>query len=76
MTQNGRDRRIEPMTKSEITTDLKRYCGSSFITRSELAKYMGYACPKRVDKFLQGLERIGTRYFINDIVENILKYKS
>lgn len=65
------------MTKSEITADLKRYCGGSFITRTELAKFMGYASPKRVDRFLQGLDRIsGTRYFIGDVAENIMKYRS
>lgn len=65
------------MTKAELTADLKRYCGGSFITRTELAKYMGYSSPKRVDRFLQGLDRIGgTRYFCNDVAENVLKYRS
>lgn len=65
------------MTKAELTSDLKRHCGGSFITRAELAKYMGYASPKRVDRFLQGLERIsGTRYFISDVAENMLKYRN
>lgn len=65
------------MTKAEITADLKRFCGGSFITRTELAKYLGYSSPKRVDQFLNGLERInGTRYFCNDVAENVLKFKS
>lgn len=65
------------MTKAELTADLKRHCGGSFITRTELAKYMGYASPKRVDRFLEGLERIcGTRYFIADVADNMLKYRS
>lgn len=65
------------MTKAEITADLKRFCGGSFITRTELARYMGYSSPKRVDQFLNGLERInGTRYFCGEVAENILKYRS
>ncbi|MBR3377678.1 MAG: hypothetical protein IKG44_08370 [Mogibacterium sp.] len=65
------------MTKAEITADLKRFCGGSFITRVELAKYMGYSSPKCVDQILNGLERInGTRYFCNDVAENVLKFKS
>lgn len=64
------------MTKTEITSDLKKYCGGSFITRTELANYLNYSSPKRVDRILQGLDRIcGTRYFINDVVENILKFR-
>lgn len=65
------------MTKTEIAADLKKYCGGSFITRTELAKFMGYASPKRVDRFLDGLDRIsGTRYFIGDVAERILMYRS
>lgn len=64
------------MTKTELTADLKRYCGGSFITRTELAKYMNYSSPKRVDRFLQGLDRIsGTRYFCGDVAERILMYR-
>ncbi len=65
------------MTKTELTAELKRHTGSAFITRTELAKVMGYSCPKRVDRFLEGLDRIGgTRYFCGDVAENILKYRS
>lgn len=64
------------MTKQELTADLKRYCnGASFITRTELQKYFGYACPKRVDKFLKGLERVGGRYFISDVSASITNFK-
>lgn len=66
------------MTKNELTADMRRHCGgSSFISRTELASFMGYSCPKRVDRFLDGLDRIaGTRYFIGDVASNILKYRS
>ena len=65
------------MTKAELTADLKRFCGGSFITRKEFAKYMGYSSPKCVDQMLNGLERInGTRYFINEVAENVLKFRT
>ena len=66
------------MTKQELTADMRRSCsGSSFITRTELMKYLGYNCPKRVDKYLRGLERISrTKYFIPDVSEAILRYKA
>lgn len=65
------------MTKAELTADLRRCCGgASFITRTELARYLGYSCPKRVDKYLHGLERVSkTKYFINDVAGAIISYK-
>lgn len=64
------------MTKNEITADLRRFCGGGFVTRSQLAQFLGYASPKRVDRFLEGLDRIsGTRYFINDVAERLLMYR-
>lgn len=65
------------MTKQELIADMRRHCdGSSFINRKELAAYMNYTSPKRVDRFLEGLDRIaGTRYFIADVAANILKYR-
>ena len=64
------------MTKSQLTNDLKKFCGGSFITRTDLAKFMRYQSPKRVDMFLDGLDRInGTRYFIADVAERILQFR-
>lgn len=66
------------MTKQELTADLRRCCGgASFITRTELAKYLGYSCPKRVDRYLQGLERVSkTKYFIPDVSESLIRYRT
>lgn len=64
------------MTKSELTQDMRRYCGGgSFITRAELQRYMGYSCPKRIDRYLRGLERIGTRYYIGDVSAQIMRHR-
>ena len=57
------------MTKKEIIDDLKRYTGSGFVTRKELAAYMGYRSVASVDAFIAGLPRIDKRYFIPDVAE-------
>lgn len=65
-------RQVIALTKSDLIKDMKATTGSSFITRSELARYLGYACPKAVDKYLYPLERIEKRYFIADVAAAIL----
>jgi hypothetical protein len=52
---------------------MQKYAGSGFITRTKLAAYMGKSNPRHVDKYLAGLERIGTNYFIPDVVEALLR---
>lgn len=64
------------MNKQALTADLRRSCGgASFITRTELTAYLGYSCPKRVDKYIKGLERLGTRYFIPDVADRIISQR-
>lgn len=64
------------MTKAELTADIRRACGGGFITRKQLAEYFGRACPKSIDKYLDGLDRInGKYYFAGDVAESILKYR-
>ena len=63
------------MLKSEIAKDMKSATGSSFITRSELKKYMGCKDIKTVDKYLEGLERVsGKYYFIPDVAESLKRH--
>ena len=66
------------MTKTELNADLRRHSsGSGFITRKQLAKYFGVAEPRAIDKYLEGLERVSDKYyFITDVSENILKFRS
>lgn len=64
------------MIKSEIVKDMKSFMkGASFITRLDLARYMGYGSPKSVDRYIRGLEKVGGAYFIPEVAENIQKYK-
>ena len=64
------------MTKTELTKSMQAYTGSSFITRIQLAGYMGYKNPSSVAKHLHGLERIDKKYFIPDVVGNLLEARS
>jgi hypothetical protein len=41
--------------------------GASFITRIELARFLGYKDPHYVDRYLHGLPRINKKYFIGDV---------
>lgn len=56
------------MNRQELIKEFKTLNGSLFITRNELAKAMSYNDPHCVDRFLYGLERVGKKYFIPDVV--------
>lgn len=66
------------MTKTELTADLRKFLGGSgFITRRQTADYFGVSEPRVIDKYLHGLPRISDKYyFISDVAENILKFRS
>ena len=61
------------MTKKELIADMQKHAGSGFITRSWLAKYLHLKDPKSVDRYLYNLQTVNSRYFIADVVENILQ---
>lgn len=61
------------MNKTELIKDMKSYTGSGFITRSKLAGYMGKTNPRHIDKFLEGLDRVGKNYFIPDVASAIMQ---
>lgn len=63
------------MKKTELIEDMKKYVGAGYVTREELRRYMGYQDPHQVDRYLKGLERIGKKYFIPDVVEVLLKQR-
>ena len=60
-------------TKTEIVNDMKRFAGASFITRKQLADYMGFKDPHSVDVFLAPLQQTKHRYFIPEVVERIIE---
>lgn len=61
------------MTKSELTKDMKAAVGSGFITRRELAAYMGYKDPGKIDKYIRDLQKVGKRYFIPDVADALCR---
>lgn len=67
-------RRMSQHVKASLSEDGESVKGApQFITRMQLAEYMGYRDPHSVDKFLSGLERIAKLYFIPDVVERLKK---
>ena len=64
------------MNKKDIEKDMKQYCGGSFITVTQLQKYMGVKSHHSVEKYLVGLDRISDRYyFVPDVVESLFIYR-
>lgn len=62
------------MNKREIAKEMQKACGGAmFITRQQLAGFLGRKKPDSVDRYLVGLERIDKMYYIPDVVENLMK---
>lgn len=61
---------MDERTKA-IADEMEKFTGCLFITRPQLMKFMGYSTPASVDKYLFGLKRNGTRFFINDVARKI-----
>ena len=60
------------MNRSEMIKEMRITAGdAAFINRRDIAKYLGYKDPHSIDKLLTGLERIGSMYFIPDVVDSI-----
>lgn len=59
------------MTKTTILKAINTTHKEGFITRKELADAMGYKDPHSVDKYLKGLNKIGRKYFVQEVVERI-----
>lgn len=60
------------MNKRTLIADMKKSAGSSFITRSWLAEYLHLKDPKCVDRYIYGLPRLNSRYFIDDVAERMI----
>ena len=62
------------MERRELIADMKKTVGSSFITLTEIGKYIHQTNLTRVKKeYLIGLERLGKRYFIPDVVTRLME---
>lgn len=68
-----KNERKRAMTKTELVNDMRRQTGASFITRKQLAEYLGKKDPHSVDGLIHGLTRFaGKKYFIADVAEQIM----
>lgn len=63
------------MTKKDLIADMKHFVGgSSFITISGIANYVGVKSHHSVDKYVDGLQRInGRRFFIPDVADQMIR---
>lgn len=61
------------MDKWELVRRMKESVGGAdFISLTEFSHYMGIKDPYKVrKKYLSGLERVGTKYFIPDVAGRI-----
>ncbi|MEG2522234.1 MAG: hypothetical protein RSA49_05105 [Anaerovoracaceae bacterium] len=59
------------MYKSDIEKELKKFIGSAMITSTELARFMGYKRSDKVTKYLNGLTRVGKKYYVCEVAESL-----
>ena len=66
------------MERKQLIEGMKGYTGGAlFISRKQLAEFLGYADPHYVDQYTEGVGKIGRcKMFIPDIAKNILKMQS
>ena len=61
--------------KKTLITNMRAYAGGAmFMTRDQLAGFMGYSDAHSIDVYLQDVFREGkSRYFIPEIADNLIK---
>jgi len=61
-------------TKQEMIAEMKKSTdGASFIDRKQLAKHMGFKDAHSVDIYLAPLRKTKNKYFIPEVVEQIME---
>lgn len=60
------------MTKSEVIKEMSEFFGAKWVTKKELARYMGYKNHKSVAKYTEGCTRMGNKFHINEVAEKIV----
>ena len=54
---------------------MKQYCKAGFISKKQLAAYMGYKSINSVSPYLDGLNSIDRRCFIPEVADRSLSFK-
>lgn len=56
------------MTQEQLKDVLTEHATNPpWIKRKEIAETLGFKNAQRADKYLKGLQRLGTQYFIDDV---------
>lgn len=63
------------MIRADIERALRNQTTGDFVTRSEVARALGYKDPHNIDKYLKGLPRIGLKYFVGDVADRLLEMR-
>lgn len=66
MLTNSEEKRLHIERMYEITKQ------SSYISREDLRKYLGYYNVCSVSKYVKGTKKLGCKYLIPDVAENIV----
>ena len=63
------------MTKQELIRSMvSSGDGSYFITKSDLVRFLGVSHSRYIDKYVDGLDRVGgKRFFVPDVAGRILE---
>lgn len=60
--------------KSTLTNMLRQEAGAVVMTRSQLARALGYEDPHRIDKYIRQLTPVvGKKYLITEVAEEIIR---
>lgn len=61
------------MERKDLIYRMEKAAGAGFITRPQLAAFMGLKDPHSVDRYLKGVPKINRKlYFIPDVATNIM----
>lgn len=61
------------MTLNEMEKRMRDLTGCEFITKKELARFMGYKRDKSVASIVYGLDRVQTKYYIPEVARRLME---
>lgn len=61
------------MNRKELISQMKSYTNAGFISKKQLADFMGYKSVNSVGQYLANITKIDNRYFIPEVADAILR---
>ena len=61
------------MNRKELINDMKAFTKAGFISKKQLADFMGYKSVNSVGKYLAVITKVDGRYFIPEVADAILR---